>query len=71
MMSLSRIRLASLHDKVMSAEQAARAVLALRPKNVYPYHYRTQGIDPNETIATFKALVAVDAKINVVLLKWY
>lgn len=55
----------------MSAEQAARAVLVLRPKNVYPYHYRTQGVDPNETIATFKALVAVDAKINVVLLKWY
>lgn len=55
----------------MSAEQAARAVLVLRPKNVYPYHYRTQGVDPNETIATFKALVAVDAKINVVMLKWY
>jgi len=55
----------------MSVEQAARAVLALRPKNVYPYHYRTQGVDPNETIATFKALVAADAKINVVMLKWY
>ena len=26
MMSLSRIRLASLHDKVMSAEQAARFI---------------------------------------------
>ena len=55
----------------MSVEQAARAVLALQPKNVYPYHYRTQGVDPNETIATFKALVAADAKINVVMLKWY
>jgi L-ascorbate metabolism protein UlaG (beta-lactamase superfamily) len=40
----------------MTVEQAARAVRALRPRVVYPYHYR--GSDLNK----FKELVGTDAR---------
>jgi L-ascorbate metabolism protein UlaG (beta-lactamase superfamily) len=49
----------------MDVEQAAVAVLAFRPKIVYPYHSR--GSD----LAKFKAKVGADSGIEVRLLKWY
>lgn len=55
----------------MSADQAAKAVLSFRPTNVYPYHFRTQGAKLDETINTFKNIVAADKNIHVQLLKWY
>lgn len=55
----------------MSAEQAAKAVLAFHPKYVYPYHYRTKGIKLSDTLNTFKKLISVDQNIQVQLLKWY
>lgn len=55
----------------MSADQAAKAVLSFRPANVYPYHYCTQGVKLQETINTFKNIVAADKNIHVQMLKWY
>lgn len=54
----------------MSVEEAADAVLAFKPKTVYPYHYRGQsGLSD---VAKFKQLVnAGDPSINVVLANWY
>lgn len=50
----------------MPIEDAAEAVLAFKPKQVYPYHYRDSDI--NE----FKSLVnAGDPNIEVLLAKWY
>jgi L-ascorbate metabolism protein UlaG (beta-lactamase superfamily) len=49
----------------MSVEQAAMAVRALKPKAVYPYHYR--GSDLNE----FQRLVGADSGIEIRLGKWY
>ena len=50
----------------MDVNQAADAVLAFKPKVVYPYHYRGQ--DTN----TFKSLVnAGNSNITVRLLNWY
>ncbi|WP_460693811.1 MBL fold metallo-hydrolase [Mucilaginibacter puniceus] len=50
----------------MDVATAAKAVLAFKPKVVYPYHYRGQ--DTN----TFKALVnAGDKNIDVRLRDWY
>lgn len=54
----------------MSVQEAASAVVAFKPKHVYPYHYRGQeGLsDVNE----FKRLVNEgDAGIDVQLLDWY
>jgi len=54
----------------MSVEQAADAVLAFKPKNVYPYHYRGKGgfSDVNK----FKTLVNKSNKAIYVKLKnWY
>lgn len=54
----------------MDVKEAADAVLAFKPKIVYPYHYRGQGgfSDVNE----FKKLVnAGDSKIDVRLKNWY
>jgi L-ascorbate metabolism protein UlaG (beta-lactamase superfamily) len=54
----------------MSVEEAADAVLAFRPRVVYPYHYRT----PNglADVALFKQLVnAGDPAITVILDMWY
>lgn len=52
----------------MDVEHAAQAVLAFRPKVVYPYHYRGKEMSDVEK---FKSLVAKDKDIDVRLLKWY
>ena len=50
----------------MDVKEAAQAVLAFKPKAVYPYHYRGQ--DTN----VFKSLVnAGDKAIDVRLRNWY
>lgn len=54
----------------MDVEQAAEAVLAFKPKQVYPYHYRGQ--DGLADVEKFKELVeAGNKEIEVVLLEWY
>ncbi|OGG50298.1 MBL fold metallo-hydrolase [Candidatus Kaiserbacteria bacterium RIFCSPHIGHO2_01_FULL_54_36] len=54
----------------MSVEEAADAVLAFKPAQVYPYHYR--GPDGLSDINKFKQLVnAGDSGVEVVLLNWY
>ncbi|MCM4159622.1 MBL fold metallo-hydrolase [Antarcticibacterium flavum] len=54
----------------MDVEQAADAVLAFKPKQVYPYHYRGQ--DGLADVEKFKELVnAGNEEIEVVLLEWY
>lgn len=54
----------------MPVEKAAEAVLAFKPKTVYPYHYR--GTDGLSDVANFKSLVeAKDPNIVVVQLEWY
>jgi L-ascorbate metabolism protein UlaG (beta-lactamase superfamily) len=52
----------------MDVEHAADAVLAFKPKVVYPYHYRGKEMSDVEK---FKSLVAKDKSIEVRLLKWY
>ena len=52
----------------MDVEHAADAVLAFKPKIVYPYHYRGKEMSDVEK---FKSLVAKDKAIEVRLLKWY
>ncbi len=50
----------------MPIEDAAQAVLAFKPKQVYPYHYRDSNVEQ------FKSLVqAGDPAIEVVLATWY
>jgi L-ascorbate metabolism protein UlaG (beta-lactamase superfamily) len=54
----------------MDIDEAADAVLAFKPKMVYPYHYR--GKDGLSDVNAFKAMVeAGDNKINVVFKNWY
>jgi len=54
----------------MSVEDAADAVLAFKPKQVIPYHYRTP--DGHSDVNKFKTLVnAGDSGIDVLLLDWY
>ncbi len=54
----------------MPVEDAADAVLAFKPKKVYPYHYR--GKDGLSDVAKFKELVNQgDPDIEVVQLNWY
>lgn len=53
----------------MDVDHAADAVLAFKPKIVYPYHYR--GKDMISDVEKFKTLVAKDKAIEVRLLKWY
>lgn len=54
----------------MSVEDAAKAVLAFKPKQVYPYHYR--GPNGLSDVDKFKSLVnASDSNIEVVLVNWY
>ena len=54
----------------MDVKEAADAVLAFKPKIVYPYHYRGQG--GLSDVNTFKSLVeAGNKKIDVRLLNWY
>jgi len=54
----------------MDVNEAADAVLAFKPKTVYPYHYRGQG--GLSDVNAFKAKVeAGDKNIKVVLKNWY
>lgn len=54
----------------MDVEEAADAVIAFAPKQVYPYHYR--GRDGLSDVSQFKTLVdAANKDIEVVLLDWY
>ena len=54
----------------MGVEEAADAVLAFKPKQVYPYHYRTP--EGFSNVAKFKELVNKgDPDIKVVQLEWY
>jgi L-ascorbate metabolism protein UlaG (beta-lactamase superfamily) len=54
----------------MPVEDAADAVLSFKPKQVYPYHYRTP--DGFSDVQKFKELVnANDETIEVVLADWY
>ncbi len=54
----------------MGVEEAADAVLAFKPKEVYPFHYRGQ--DGLADVNKFKQLVdAGNLDIDVVLLNWY
>jgi len=54
----------------MSVEDAANAVLAFKPKQVFPYHYRGQSGLSN--VERFKQLVDVGStSTEVVLLDWY
>ena len=54
----------------MTVESAADAVLAFKPKQVYPYHYR--GGAGLSDVAKFKELVNKgDTAIEVVQLNWY
>ncbi|KOY50457.1 MBL fold metallo-hydrolase [Polaribacter dokdonensis] len=54
----------------MPVENAASGVLAFKPKQVYPYHYR--GTNGLSDINKFKELVNKgDANIEVVQLNWY
>ncbi len=54
----------------MTVDQAAEAVLAFQPKQVYPFHYR--GGDGLSDVEKFKKTVnQKNSKIEVVLLDWY
>ncbi len=54
----------------MGVDEAADAVLAFRPKKVYPYHYRSP--DGLADVNRFRDLVtAGNANIEVVLAAWY
>ena len=53
----------------MTVEQAASAVLEMKPKVVFPYHYR--GTDGFSDVEKFKKLVSKDKDIEVRLLNWY
>ena len=53
----------------MTVDQAASAVLEMKPQVVYPYHYRGQGGFSN--IERFKELVSENKNIEVRFLKWY
>jgi len=53
----------------MSVEQAASAVLEMKPKVVIPYHYR--GTEGMSDLKKFKDLVSVNKNIKVLLLDWY
>ena len=53
----------------MTVEQAASAVLDMKPKVVLPYHYR--GTDGFSDMDEFKKLIGTDSGIEVRMLKWY
>jgi len=53
----------------MTVEQAASAVLEMKPRVVIPYHYRMK--DGFSDLDKFKRLLAGDPAIEVRLLKWY
>ena len=53
----------------MTVEQAASAVLEMKPKVVYPYHYR--GKDGLSDISRFKRNIGINKDIEVRILDWY
>ena len=54
----------------MTIDQAAKAVLEFKPKNVYPFHYR--GKDGFSDVQAFKNSVnSGNSTINVLLKNWY
>jgi L-ascorbate metabolism protein UlaG (beta-lactamase superfamily) len=53
----------------MTVEQAASAVLEMKPGTVFPYHYR--GKEGMSDLNQFKILVQKDEAIQVKLMKWY
>ena len=54
----------------MTVEKAAEAVLAFKPKTVYPYHFR--GTDGMSDVSKFKSLVETgNPEIKVTQLDWY
>ena len=54
----------------MTVEKAAEAVLAFKPKTVYPYHYR--GTEGMSDVSKFKLLVeTANPEIVVTQLDWY
>ena len=53
----------------MDVDHAADAVLAFKPKIVYPYHYR--GKEGMSDVEKFKTLVSKEKAVEVRLLKWY
>lgn len=55
----------------MSLDQAVKTVLTIKPKIVYPYHYRGSNVNYEELFAKFKSMVSTDSQIEVQFLKWY
>lgn len=53
----------------MTVDQAASAVLEMKPKTVYPYHYRGEG--GYSDIEKFKELVGENDDIEIQFLEWY
>ena len=53
----------------MTVDQAASAVLEMKPKIVIPYHYRGKG--GFSDLEKFKSLVGQNNEIQVKLLPWY
>ncbi len=54
----------------MTPNEATNVVRAMRPRIVYPYHYRNQG-GQTTNAAYFKQILGTDAGIEVRLRKWY
>ena len=55
----------------MTAAEATNAIRAMRPKVVYPYHYRDSPSNATTNAATFKKWLGTDLGIEVRLRKWY
>jgi L-ascorbate metabolism protein UlaG (beta-lactamase superfamily) len=55
----------------MTVNEATNCVRAMRPKVVYPYHYRNQAGNATTNAAYFKQLLGTDPGIEVRLRKWY
>ncbi len=53
----------------MSVEQAASAILEMKPRKVVPYHYRAKG--EMTDLQEFKRLVGKNKDIEILLLDWY
>lgn len=54
----------------MTVDKAAEAVLAFKPKTVYPFHFR--GTDGLSDVSKFKTLIeAGNPQINITQLDWY
>ena len=54
----------------MTVSDATNCIRTMRPKVVYPYHYRNQDLTTGNA-ATFKQWMAVDPAIEVRLRQWY